>query len=504
VAKGQQSYTRHCAPCHGEEGDGNGPAARFLYPKPRDFRQGHFRLVTTTNQVASDEDLMRVVVRGMPGTAMFPFGHLPEDERRELVAQVRQRVRQGVEDLLQQEAKELGEQVDPKELSVTIEQKTQPGARIEVPRALPAPGGASLERGLALYRKSCATCHGETDKGDGVQEQKDEAGMPIRPRDFTRGIFKGGREREQVYARIMLGVPGTPMPSSSGTLKPAEAGDLVNFIQSLSDTSTPARIEHHRKRLFAWWMTQPLPDEIPESVWSHVEPMPIVASALWWRDHEDPDLRVQAVHDRQTLAVRLSWRDDTRDAQAVRPQDFRDMAALQLFKGEREPFLGMGAADDAVDVWLWNASAQADVERFADVDTTYPDMAVDQYPLEGRGDGPRAHPTDRQPRDFLTAWVAGNLRSDPTHVSPGGNLHAQGIGSLTMRPRASQAVSARGRREGNRWVVVLRRPLRAPSDAGLALAPGDQVSVAFALWDGAVRDRDGQKLVSIWHDLALE
>jgi DMSO reductase family type II enzyme heme b subunit len=73
-----------------------------------------------------------------------------------------------------------------------------------------------------------------------------------------------------------------------------------------------------------------------------------------------------------------------------------------------------------------------------------------------------------------------------------------------MRPRASQAVSARGRREGNRWVVVLRRPLLAPSDAGLALAPGDQVSVAFALWDGAVRDRDGQKLVSIWHDLALE
>jgi hypothetical protein len=30
------------------------------------------------------------------------------------------------------------------------------------------------------------------------------------------------------------------------------------------------------------------------------------------------------------------------------------------------------------------------------------------------------------------------------------------------------------------------------------------VSVAFALWDGAARDRNGQKLVSIWHDLTLE
>jgi hypothetical protein len=29
-----------------------------------------------------------------------------------------------------------------------------------------------------------------------------------------------------------------------------------------------------------------------------------------------------------------------------------------------------------------------------------------------------------------------------------------------------------------------------------------RVTIAFALWDGAARDRNGQKLVSIWHDLA--
>jgi mono/diheme cytochrome c family protein len=28
-------FDQHCAQCHGEKGDGNGPAARFLYPKPR-------------------------------------------------------------------------------------------------------------------------------------------------------------------------------------------------------------------------------------------------------------------------------------------------------------------------------------------------------------------------------------------------------------------------------------------------------------------------------------
>jgi cytochrome c oxidase cbb3-type subunit 2 len=505
-ASGPQLYSRYCAACHGEDGDGNGPAARFLYPKPRNFRQGQFRLVTTTNQVPSDDDLMRVVERGMPGSAMFPFGHLPEAERQALVAQVRQRVRQGLEDRLRQEAKEFGEQVDPKELAETLNRKTQPGTRFEVPRNLELPGADSVARGRALYQKSCASCHGETGKGDGVQEQKDESGMPIRPRDFTRGIFKGGRERDQLYARIMLGVPGTPMPSSSSTLKPAEAGDLVNFILSLSDTATPDRVEHRRKRLGAWRITEPFGDEIPETVWAHVPALPVVASPLWWRDHQDPDLQVQAIHDRQSLALRLSWRDDTPDAQAIRPQDFPDMAAVQLFKGPREPFLGMGAADSSVDVWLWNAAAQADLQRYADVDTAYPNMAVDQYPFESPGGDPHAHPTDHQPRDFLAAWAAGNLRSDPTHVAPGTDLQARGFGSLTMRPRVSQAVSARGRREGNRWVVVLRRPLQTPKDAGpgLTLAPGEALSLAFALWDGAARDRNGQKLVSIWHDLVLE
>jgi DMSO reductase family type II enzyme heme b subunit len=73
-----------------------------------------------------------------------------------------------------------------------------------------------------------------------------------------------------------------------------------------------------------------------------------------------------------------------------------------------------------------------------------------------------------------------------------------------MRPRVSQVTAAHGRWGAGRWTVVVRRPLQVPPDAGLALAGGDHSSIAFALWDGAAHDRDGQKLVSIWHDLELE
>jgi mono/diheme cytochrome c family protein len=503
LPSGQELYGWYCAACHGEKGDGNGPAARFLYPKPRNFREGQFRLVTTANHVPTDDDLMRVVARGMPGSAMFPMGHLAEGARKELVAHVRLLVRSGLEERLRREAKEFGEEVVPEELTKTIDTRTRPGAALDVPRDLPDPSPQSVAGGRALYLKQCATCHGETGKGDGVQEQRDEAGVPIRPRDFTRGVFKGGRDREQLYARIVLGVPGTPMPASSN-LKPGEIGDLINYIHSLSEAKTPEKVEHRRARLVARRVQETVPEAPTDARWDAVPSVPLVVSPLWWRDLADPDLRVQALHDGQSLAVRLSWHDETRNTQAIRPQDFTDMAALQLFKGEREPFLGMGAADGAVDVWLWNAAAQTDQDEYADVDTVYPHMAVDQYPFEAPGTGTRAHPTGHQPKEFVAAWAAGNPRSDPGHPLSGSNLQAKGFGTLSFRPRVSQVTSAQGRWEGGRWTIVLRRPLQVPPESGLAVGAGDRASIAFAVWDGAAHDRDGQKLVSIWHDLELE
>jgi len=41
-------------------------------------------------------------------------------------------------------------------------------------------------------------------------------------------------------------------------------------------------------------------------------------------------------------------------------------------------------------------------------------------------------------------------------------------------------------------------------DDGVSLAPGEQASVAFAVWDGSRRDRDGQKSITIWQNLEIE
>jgi DMSO reductase family type II enzyme heme b subunit len=151
-------------------------------------------------------------------------------------------------------------------------------------------------------------------------------------------------------------------------------------------------------------------------------------------------------------------------------------------------------------VWLWRARWQTD----ADVDSFYPNMAVDMYPLEKPSAGARLHAAANQPPEFLTARAAGNLTADTAGDVRGSNLQAKGFGTLTMRPRVSQDVSSSGSWKDGRWTVVFRRPLQAKDNSGISLSPGDKLSAAFAIWDGSAGDRNGQKLVSIWHDLELE
>ena len=505
VTRGEQLYATHCAGCHGEKGDGNGPAARFLNPKPRDFGEARFRLVSTTNMLPADDDLKRVIRNGMPGSAMFAFGHLGDEDVQALVGQVRLLIRGGIERRLRQLAADSGEDLDPAELVETLDRLTRPGEPAPVPDLFPAATPESIARGAELYRSQktgCIACHGPQGRGDGTEVQRNDNGMPTRPRDLTRGIFKSGRDRRQLYTRNLRGLPGSPMPRTIA-LQPEEIGDLVNFVLSLSPVEATARTQHRRQTLTAQ-RVESLPDTIPDRAWLKATTAQVVVTPLWWRDYPEPDLQVAALHDGKSLALRLTWHDPTHNDRAVLPQDFEDMAAVQLFKGSPEPFLGMGAADRALDVWLWRAGWSGKAGEGADVDTVYPQMAVDSYPFEKEGGGPRPHAADRQDKDFLAALAAGNALADPSRPFSAGNFEAKGFGTLTMRPRASQVVSASASWADERWTVVLRRPLDPGADKGLALAAGDKASIAFALWDGAAHDRNGQKLASIWHDLVIE
>lgn len=232
-------YERHCAQCHGVMGDGAGVTAASLWPLPRNFQEGRFRLVTTQNGIPTDDDLLAVLRNGIPGSSMPAFGHLGEPELRALIERVRALTYAGFLDRFLRQADD-GD-IEPAEAYRLAASRCAPGPVLAVPKQFPPPTPASLARGRVVYEKACASCHGPAGRGDGpqVQQLTNTDGSRARPRDLTLGRFKGGADPAQVYARIMLGLPGSPMPASN-LLPQEEILDLSNFVLSLSRPAAAA------------------------------------------------------------------------------------------------------------------------------------------------------------------------------------------------------------------------------------------------------------------------
>ena len=512
IAPGRSLYLQHCAACHGENGNGNGLAAQFLFPKPRDFRAGRFRLISTTNNVPTLQDLDAVLVRGMPGSAMPPWGHLSKEDRKLLAEEVMRLMREGMREKFIAMLEEEEEEIVEEEVRQFVERKTTPAALADVPE-LGRATDAMVASGKAIYvKQGCQGCHGLTGKGDGTQQQIDAEGFPTRPRDLTLGLYKGGHDPASVYRRIAIGLPGTPMPGSAATLPPEKMIDLVHYIRSMSDQRARERAVLKRQRLIVAAIDT-LPTSGDADQWQSASAVAIGMMPLWWRNDADPDLRVQALHDGESIALRLSWQDEHPDRHAAKTEAFEDAVAVELYRGDAEPFVGMGAPGSPVDVWLWDADRQSP----ASIEDVNPRLVVDRYPFSEtvvdqpeytKRDGTKR---DNQPDVSLPARAAGNQITPQIPSLAGGSggssLTSGGPGTSTFRLPANQSVTARGSwdEKTKRWTVVMRRSLVSASPGeGVTLEPGATVSIAFAVWDGAQRDRDGKKLISIWQDLELE
>lgn len=78
----EETYRRQCAPCHGEQGRGDGRMARRFKPPPTDFQDPEGIVKRT------DDELVEIILNGQ--ASMPEFGDvLSEEVVTELVAYVR-------------------------------------------------------------------------------------------------------------------------------------------------------------------------------------------------------------------------------------------------------------------------------------------------------------------------------------------------------------------------------------------------------------------------------
>lgn len=486
-------YAKHCAICHGPEGRGDGAAAYLLSPKPRDFTRGEFRLITTTNGVPADSDLLRVLEHGMPGSAMPPWDRLAESDRRLLARTVREFWRAALI-----EEYEAGDN-SAEEVQEYVREDTTPGETV----SFAGQGESTLARvarGRIVYTQACAPCHGQEGRGETTKTLVDSLGRPAPARDFTKGIFKGGPEATQIYARLRSGMKGTAMPTyAADALSDEDAWSVVHYIRTLFPPAVQAR-QTQKTRDLKVVRVKKLPASEDEW-WRAAPPTYLALMPLWWRDKRVEGLTFQGAHDGETLVVRLVWEDPTEDRANLRSREFHDGAAVQLSTAEDPPFFGMGDEAASVLIWSWKASWQEDQRGYRDIESAFPRMHLDTYFPNQRntkaGERPKPDAVGAPHHDptYLSGWGAGNPVSNPERPSAVEVVRAKGQGTITTQERDAQTVQGRGSWDRGVWTLEIRAKLAANHGQGF---------IAFAVWNGAQMDRNGQKSVSIWHRLEVK
>ena len=185
IEGGYTVYRHHCLHCHGVTGDGAGPTADFLFPRPRDYRKGIFKFTSTVyGSKPTRDDLRKTLRLGLPGTSMPSFESMMKPEEIEQVIDyviflsMRGEVENGLID-----AVAVADATDPNPLpadmvesvaeSVFTKWTSAQNDIVNTPTRRTSSESESITRGRELFlgrtaqRLECWGCHGPQARGDG-------------------------------------------------------------------------------------------------------------------------------------------------------------------------------------------------------------------------------------------------------------------------------------------------------------------------------------------------
>jgi mono/diheme cytochrome c family protein len=213
LERGQVLFEQRCAGCHGNDGRGNGAAAKFVgdnlggegkLAPPRDIAWGVFKFQSRdVGKLPTDEDLFATVRRGLPGAAMPAWTELGDQQVWDLVDYVKH---------LAERARTL--RFDDAIVPLFLLNRRIPPVD-SVPDEPSTTPNLIREGRYSFMLMQCYTCHGISGGGDGPRAvQADSNGRLIQARNYqaTR-LLKGGSSLSEIYRTIAHGIGSTPMPA---------------------------------------------------------------------------------------------------------------------------------------------------------------------------------------------------------------------------------------------------------------------------------------------------
>ncbi len=262
-----------------------------------------------------------------------------------------------------------------------------------------------------------------------------------------------------------------------------------------------------------------------------------------WPNPSTKWVNVKAANNGKEIAIRVSWTDGTRNDIMIQSQQYKDQAAVMfpVNQSAEEPPFTMGGDGERVNIWQWKATwdkegaGKGGNENMQDLEDQYQNMALGaggyyMYEPDGNLKGldtqhASGSKSKRNAAGIETAGTGdiskrstyvdfgmgknegvynpgratGNILSDASmRVSPIEDLNAEGFSTLTTQ--ANQDVQGGGYWINNRWAVVYKRALKTDDQNDTQFTSG-KTPIAFAIWNGQNKERNGQKGVTQWHEL---
>lgn len=245
-----QAYQIYCASCHGAYLQGNGPVSEWIYPIPKNLRDGTFlQNLTKKEAVAS-------IVHGVKGTPMPPWGEVAPGKEQEM----------GVEPVLTEQ--EITQLVDwlysslptPRHVETDVPKWNYSAEDVtrELVASKQVPSNETVEdlftkkmvdgepfyrlnkdlytqenihAGQAFFVTNCSICHGKEGAGNGNRAQ---LMIEAKPRMLSNLDWIDTKDDLYILRSIKYGAAGTSMTPWGDFTSPLQRIQLAIFIRELS------------------------------------------------------------------------------------------------------------------------------------------------------------------------------------------------------------------------------------------------------------------------------